>query len=63
MDNYFMNLDDGDIGVGFGDYGMNSKGEPLMKMGDNMVVNMKTGKMHFTYSWGNSTDDADNPSD
>ena len=56
MSKYFMNLDDGDIGFAFDEFGINSKGDPLMRVGDNMITNMKTGEVHFVDSWADDTE-------
>jgi len=49
-------LDDGDIGFAFDEFGINSKGDPLMRVGDNMITNMKTGEVHFVDSWADDSD-------
>ena len=51
MSKYFMDLDNGDIGFAFDDFGLNSTGDPLMRVGDNMFTNMNTGEVHFADSW------------
>ena len=51
MSKYFMDLDNGDIGFSFDGFGLNSKGDPLMRVGDNMFTNMNTGEVHFADSW------------
>ena len=57
MGKYFMDLDSGDIGFAFDDYGINSKGESLMRVGDNMFTNLDTGEVHFADSWSDKPDD------
>ncbi len=61
MGKYFMNLDDGDIGFADGEFGFNSKGEPLLRIDENMVTNMNTGEVHYVDSWDD--DYAENPDD
>lgn len=57
MGKFFMDFDDGDIGFAFDEFGVNSKGEPLMRVEDNMITNLKTGDVHFVDSWADDTDD------
>lgn len=58
MATFFMNMDDGDIGFAFDSVsGMNSKGEPVMYVGGNMVAEVNTGKMHFVNFWPQDSDD------
>ena len=63
MGKFFMNLDDGDIGFAFDDYGINSKGEPIMHVSGNMVTNLNTGDVHFVDSWPEDNDDFVDDSD
>ncbi len=56
MSKYFMDLDNGDIGFAFDDFGLNSKGDPLMRVGDNVFTNMNTGEVHFADSWDEPED-------
>ena len=58
MGKFFMNLDDGDIGFAFDEFGINSKGEPVMRVGDNMITNMNTGEVHFVDSWPDEQNDS-----
>ncbi len=58
MGKFFMDLDDGDIGFSFGEFGVNSKGDPLMRVGDNMITNINTGEVHFVDSWDDESDDS-----
>ena len=57
MGKHFLDLNNGDIGFAFDDFGINSKGEELMHLGGNMIQNLKTGEIHFIDSW---TDESDN---
>ena len=56
MSKYFMDLDSGDIGFAFDDFGLNSKGDQLMRVGENMFTNMNTGEVHFADSWDEPKD-------
>ena len=56
MGKFFMDLDDGDIGFAFDEFGVNSKGDPLMRVGDNMITNLNTGDVHFVDSWSDDSD-------
>ena len=57
MSNYFMDMDNGDIGFADGDFGYSSSGDPLMRVGDNMFTNLDTGEVHFADSWDESKDE------
>lgn len=57
MGKFFMDLDDGDIGFAFDEFGVNSQGDPLMHISGNMITNLNTGDVHFVDSWGNETND------
>ncbi len=57
MSKYFLDLDSGDIGFADGEFGYNSKGDPLMRVEDNMFTNMNTGEVHFADSWDEPEDD------
>ncbi len=57
MSKYFLDQDSGDIGFAFDDFGLNSTGDPLMRVGDNMFTNMNTGEVHFADSWDEPEDD------
>ena len=63
MGNFFMNLDDGDVGFAFDEFGINSKGETVMRISDNMITNMNTGEVHFVDSWPASRDDCGDSED
>ena len=52
-----MDLDNGDIGFAFDDFGINSKGESLMRVGDDMFTNLDTGEVHFADSWAEASND------
>ena len=57
MGKFFMDLDNGDIGFAFDDFGVNSKGESLMRVGDDMFTNLDTGEVHFADSWAAESND------
>ena len=57
MGKFFMNLDDGEIGFAFDEFGVNSKGDPLMRISGNMITNLNTGDVHFVDSWDEETND------
>ncbi len=57
MSDFFMDYDIGDIGFAFDDFGINSKGEELMHVGDNMIQNLATGEVHFVDHWPGDTED------
>ena len=56
MGKFFMNLDDGDIGFAFDEFGVNSQGDPLMRISGNMITNLNTGDVHFVDSWDDHSD-------
>ena len=55
---YFEDLDNGDIGYAFDDFGVNSKGEELMYVGGGMIENLATGEVHHVDQWP-GTDSSD----
>ena len=59
MSKFFMNLDDGDVSFAFDEFGVNSKGESVMHIDNNMVQNLNTGEIHFVDSWSNDSDSSD----
>ncbi len=48
---FFMDLDDGDVGYAFDEFGVNSGGDPLMRVGEDLITNLRTGEVHFVDSW------------
>ena len=54
-----MDLDNGDIGYAFDEFGENSKGEQIMYVGDGMIENLETGELHFVDHWPDDPDDRD----
>lgn len=58
MRNYFFDYQDGDFAHTIStNMAINSDGNMLMHMSDNMVMDMKTGNLHFISSW---SDDVEN---
>ena len=54
----FFDYDDSDFGFSISDsMGMNSDGNMMMRMSDNMAMDMDSGDIHMISSW--STDDDD----
>ncbi len=52
-----FDFDDGDFIFKSGDTGFDSDGDMMMRMGDNMAMDMETGELHFTSGWDNDDDD------
>ena len=58
MGKFFMDLNNGDIGFAFDENsGVTSTGQPVMRVGDNMITNLMTGEVHFINSWDNDSDE------
>ena len=52
MSKWIFNYDSGDMGFATSDsMGMSSDGDMLMRMGDNMVMNMDTGDLELISGW------------
>ncbi len=51
MGNYFMDLENGEIGYAFDEFGVSSGGDPLMHVGDNMAADLRTGELRFVDAW------------
>ena len=52
MSKWFFNYDSGDMGFATSDsMGMSSDGDMLMRMGDNMVMNLDTGDLEMISGW------------
>ena len=47
MSDFFLDMDNGDVGFAYDGFGVNSKGEEIMYLGNDMVENMATGEVHF----------------
>lgn len=53
----FFDADDGDFGFAFSDtMGMDSDGSLMMRVGDNMAMDMDSGEMHFVSGWDDDDD-------
>ena len=53
----FFDVDDGDFGFQMSDsMGVDSDGNMMMRMGDNMAMDMNSGELHMVTGW----DDDDN---
>ena len=58
MSKWFFNYDSGDMGFATSEsMGMSSDGDMLMRMGDNMAMDMETGDIHFISDWSDDDDD------
>lgn len=52
MGNSLFDYSDSDTAYSVSDnMAINSKGDYLMRMGNNMAMNMKTGELHMTSNW------------
>ncbi len=58
MKKHFFDYDNGDFAHTISDnMAMNSDGDLLMRMGNNMAMDMDTGDIHFISGWENDKDD------
>lgn len=58
MSKPIFDLEDGDfIFSTSGKLGFDSDGNMMMRMSDNMAMDMDSGDIHFTSSWDNDEDD------
>lgn len=58
MNRNFFNYDDGDFVHTISDNtAIDSDGNLLMRMGDNMAMNMETGDFHFVSGWSDNEDE------
>ena len=56
--NRFFDYDDGNFAHTIsGNMAIDSDGDLLMRMGDNMAMDMETGDLHFISEWLNNEDD------
>jgi len=53
MSKHFFDYDDGD----FDNMAIDSDGNLLMRMGDNMAMDMDSGELHIISSWDDEDDD------
>ena len=58
MSKQILDFDDGDlIFTTSGNIGFDSDGNMMMKMFDNMAMDMDSGELHFVSSWDEDKDD------
>lgn len=58
MGRTFLDLESGKLGFGFGEnLLMDSDGDLMMKMGDNIAMDMESGDLHIVSSFGDSCED------
>ena len=58
MSKQILDFDDGDfIFLTSGNIGFDSDGNMMMKMSDNMALDMDSGEIHFVSSWDEEEDD------
>jgi len=58
MSKQILDFDDGDfIFSASGNIGFDSDGNMMMKMSDNMALDMDSGEIHFVSSWDEDKDD------
>ena len=60
MGKHFFDYEDGDFAYALSDnIAIDSDGDMLMRMGDNMVMDIETGDLHFISGWSNDDDEDD----
>ena len=60
MGKHFFDYEDGDFAHIFSDnMAIDSDGDMLMRMGDNIAMDMETGDLHFISGWSNDDDEDD----
>ena len=52
-----FDVDDGDFIFSTGDIGFDSDGDMMMRLSDNMAMDMDSGDLHFVSSWSDEDDD------
>ena len=58
MSKLIFDMDDGDyIFASSGRFGFDSDGSMMMRMSDNMAMDMDSGEIHFVHSWDCDEDD------
>lgn len=58
MSKNFFDFDDDDFGMSIsGNMAVDSKGNFMMRMSDNMAMDMDTGDIHFISGWSDDEDD------
>lgn len=54
----FFDLDDGDLCFGLSDgMGMDSEGNIMIRMGNNLAMDMDSGELHMVLGWKKDDDD------
>lgn len=57
MSKLFFDYDDGDFGFTISDnMAVDSNGDMMMRLSDDMALDMDSGDIHFTSSWNNDDD-------
>ena len=60
MGKNFFDYDDGEFCYSSsGNIAFNSNGDMLMRMGDNMAMNMDSGELHIISGWSDENDEDD----
>ncbi|MCM1101735.1 MAG: hypothetical protein NC079_06875 [Clostridium sp.] len=58
MGKTFFDYDDGNFACAFSDHmALSSDGDMLMRMGDNMAMDMDSGDLHFISGWPDDDND------
>ena len=58
MGKHFFDFEDGDFAFSISDnMAMDSGGDLMMRMGNNMAMDMDTGDIHMISSWSNDDDE------
>ena len=52
-----FDVDDGDFIFSTGKFGVDSDGDMMMRIGDNLAMDMDSGDIHFVTSWDDAKDD------
>ena len=56
MSKPIFDMNDGDFIFSSGDIGIDSDGDMMMRMSDNMAMDMDSGEIHFVSSWNDDDD-------
>ena len=58
MSKYFFDFNNGNFAHSISDnIGIDSDGDLLMRMGDNMAMDMDSGELHIISGWSNANDE------
>ena len=57
MGRFIFDLDDGDMINTFGNMGVDEDGDMVMRISDNMAMDMDSGEMHIVSGWDDEEDD------